>query len=416
MKVIHIATSDCGGAALGMISLHHALLEAGVESRILVAIKTSFEETIVQMQPNYDQFAFSKNIILRKFQKILRKRGYLLSEREKWDRKVSQVPVEKRSSCFTSPFSQYNILENSLVQESDIIHLHWVGDFIDYPSFFKNVNKPVVWTIRDENPGLGGFHYRKERELLYFAYKIVEDHYVSIKKDCLYQNKSLALINLSDYMMNFCQSVDYLSQKPSYKIYNVVDGKKFSIIDHHAARKALCVPEDAFVVSFVSVTLSDYRKNLDKVIDALKQLGNNWILLCVGQNGSFVCDDCRVCCYGPIADSRLMSIVYSASDVFVTPSLQESFGKTTIEALLCGTPVIASATGIAPEIINNANGIVLDEITDISILEALRFIQSNNYDRESIRDCVFDKFCPQRIAQEHIAVYNKVASACFEQK
>jgi glycosyltransferase involved in cell wall biosynthesis len=48
---------------------------------------------------------------------------------------------------------------------------------------------------------------------------------------------------------------------------------------------------------------------------------------------------------GRINHDRYLSLAYSAADVFVIPSVQESFGQTISESLACGTPVIGFATG-----------------------------------------------------------------------
>src|SRR5262249_45190426 len=48
---------------------------------------------------------------------------------------------------------------------------------------------------------------------------------------------------------------------------------------------------------------------------------------------------------GKVSDDRILSLAYSAADLFVIPSLQESFGQTVIESLACGTPVVGFASG-----------------------------------------------------------------------
>ena len=48
---------------------------------------------------------------------------------------------------------------------------------------------------------------------------------------------------------------------------------------------------------------------------------------------------------GTIKNDRLLSLVYSAADVYVIASLQESFGQTVSESMACGTPVVGFASG-----------------------------------------------------------------------
>src|ERR1019366_4880410 len=54
---------------------------------------------------------------------------------------------------------------------------------------------------------------------------------------------------------------------------------------------------------------------------------------------------------GRINHDRMLSIIYSAADVFVIPSLQESFGQTVTESLACGTPVVGFNTGGIPDMV-----------------------------------------------------------------
>jgi glycosyltransferase involved in cell wall biosynthesis len=60
---------------------------------------------------------------------------------------------------------------------------------------------------------------------------------------------------------------------------------------------------------------------------------------------------------GPVPDADLPAL-YSAAAVFAYPSLYEGFGLPPLEALACGTPVIASNTSSLPEVVGDAGLLV----------------------------------------------------------
>jgi hypothetical protein len=81
----------------------------------------------------------------------------------RWDSFQKKQMLKGKPSnyeVFSFPQTVYNITKHPLVQEADIIHLHWVANFLDYRSFFKQIQKPIVWTLHDLNPiSEKGFHY-----------------------------------------------------------------------------------------------------------------------------------------------------------------------------------------------------------------------------------------------------------------
>ena len=53
--------------------------------------------------------------------------------------------------------------------------------------------------------------------------------------------------------------------------------------------------------------------------------------------------------------------IYSASDIFINPTLEDNFPTTNIEALACGIPVITFNSGGDAEMLNEKCGIVCNE-------------------------------------------------------
>lgn len=67
---------------------------------------------------------------------------------------------------------------------------------------------------------------------------------------------------------------------------------------------------------------------------------------------------------------RDLSALYSGALVFLLPSLEEGFGLTALEAMACGTPVIASNAGALPETLGIA-GMLIDPRETLSWADAL---------------------------------------------
>jgi glycosyltransferase involved in cell wall biosynthesis len=75
----------------------------------------------------------------------------------------------------------------------------------------------------------------------------------------------------------------------------------------------------------------------------------------------------RVVFPGPIHDEHL-PMIYSGAELFVLPSLEEGFGLPALEAMACGTAVVASNRASLPEVVGTAA--VLCDPTDTESLTA----------------------------------------------
>lgn len=107
--------------------------------------------------------------------------------------------------------------------------------------------------------------------------------------------------------------------------------------------------------------------------------------------------------HGPINNEDLPNI-YQSNDVFILPSLSETWGLVVEEALNNGLPVIVSnKVGCAEEIVNENNGIVFSLDSDTGLLNAIDHIRDVSY-YNSLR-CYIASYNFNSIAENQVTCY-----------
>jgi glycosyltransferase involved in cell wall biosynthesis len=131
-----------------------------------------------------------------------------------------------------------------------------------------------------------------------------------------------------------------------------------------AVRQKYGLGERPFVLSVGTI---QPRKNYQRLIQALAKLNSPVALVIIGSKG-WKYEDIfnevarldlaeRVHFLGFVADADLAAL-YSAATLFVYPSLYEGFGLPVLEAMACGTPVVASNQSALPEVVGEAGLLV----------------------------------------------------------
>ncbi len=149
--------------------------------------------------------------------------------------------------------------------------------------------------------------------------------------------------------------------------------------ERRAARQALGLPADAYVVLTYSRLVPG--KGVEVAIDAVSRLDRDAVLVVAGPH----LDDGYLRTLTERGGQRtrflgfLGDVVQAlhAADVVLAPSLlPETFGRTTIEALATGRPVVATRVGGVPEVLTGQFVRLLVEPGDVAgtaaVLESLR--------------------------------------------
>jgi glycosyltransferase involved in cell wall biosynthesis len=111
---------------------------------------------------------------------------------------------------------------------------------------------------------------------------------------------------------------------------------------------------------------------------------------------------------GSVGPEKRNEVLGGAVALLHPISFAEPFGLSVVEAMACGTPVIAFNKGSMPEIIaHGKTGYLVSSVPEA--IEAVGKI--GDIDRQSCRILVENRFTKERMALEYIRVYEDILSA-----
>ncbi|MCC5931185.1 MAG: glycosyltransferase [Cyclobacteriaceae bacterium] len=375
MKVLHISTYDRGGAFQSAYRLHQGLLQLGIESRFLVLYKFTNKQ---------DCTAYLESIpISQRIFESLKTRFFNYYFSKKFGKKAFTFVAR----------SPYSLHKHELVISSDIINLHWVVKFLDIPTFFKSLNKPIFWTLHDLSPISDGFHY--EDDIAEINNKVFKyNHQVKLRH--LANCTNLTLICPSRWIMDKTESSTFCKEHKKFHLPYGLDFKLFKPQDTAKVRTQLGLSINSIVLLFIADNIQDKRKGLCYLMEALPLLKvKNIELISVGGGKVEFGDGIKHKHLGFVSDPEYLSKIYSVANIFVIPSIEDNLPNTMLESLACGTPVVGfKIGGIAETIINGENGYLAEEITLEALANSINLAIKNSakFERNKIRNKAQNEF------------------------
>jgi glycosyltransferase involved in cell wall biosynthesis len=116
-------------------------------------------------------------------------------------------------------------------------------------------------------------------------------------------------------------------------------------------------------------------------------------------------DGDRIRYHGPVGGDARIKALGAARAMLHLINFDEPFGLSVIEAMACGTPVIAINRGSMPELMEHGvNGFLVD-----SVDEAVAAIErAGELDRAAVRQTVVERFSVERMADRYVDLYERI--------
>ena len=325
----------------------------------------------------------------------------------------------------------WRVIEHPLFDQADIVHLHCInGGYFSFLLLPFVTSKPTVWTLHDPLAFTAGCLHTDfcDGWKNDWCGKCPQDagkvgsgtqrELVQLIKSSIYKVADFTAVCPSAWLKQQVEQ-SIMQEHDIRLIYNGVDIDTFKPGNKVELRSKLGLPIDKKIIMFAAHGgLNNPLKGGNFLYEALQNLHVRYpdlFLVTIGTVNNAIFGNVSV----PhldipyINNQQLLADYYGAADLCVSPTLTEVFGLTVCEAMSCGTPVVAFATGgIVEVVIHQENGYLAERgnIAELArgiayFLDDATFVQRAG---EAARMRVVQHFSTGRMADEYMTLYEEI--------
>lgn len=326
-----------------------------------------------------------------------------------------------------SPFATRKVIRLLKAYQPDVVHLQNIhGNFVNLKPLLKYLAKadiPTAVTLHDCWFFTGkcthyteqgcykwqtGCHNCPKLKADIPSFALDRTAQMWKEKNCLFQAiPRLGVIGVSDWITGEGKKAPCFSNaKQIRRIYNWIDTESFSPRESNIRQK-LGIAEDQFMILCIG---AGWARNTSRSRELLKLAGILDPAYTIVLAGSVdfadeLPDNIRYIGYVHSVDE--LAQLYSAADVYVHMSREDTFGKVIAEAMACGTPAVVYDSTACPELVREGCGYAVPAGDTQALKAAIDQIRQNGKETFSAqcRVSVEPRFLKTSIIDETIAFY-----------
>ncbi|NDW11792.1 glycosyltransferase [Bacteroides sp. 214] len=305
----------------------------------------------------------------------------------------------------------------------DIVHLHNIhGYYLNYKILFEYLSEreiPVVWTLHDCWAYTGHcahYTYAKcdrwqdvchhcPQKQVYPASMWADRSTKNFlnKRNSFTSVRNVTLVPVSKWLTHEVEK-SFLKDYPIRTIYNGIDTTLF-VPSPNVKRKYNL--ENKFLILGVS-SVWDNRKGLEDFKTLAAQLKADERIMLVGLTKKQI-KELPFNIIGIERTENLNQLVelYSSADLYISFSMEETFGMTIAESMACGTPALVYNSTACPEVVSEETGFVVEPHDMNAVREAINVLKNSTQDyKQQCRDRVLAHFDKGKQWENYIHLYN----------
>jgi glycosyltransferase involved in cell wall biosynthesis len=344
LKVLNISSGDLVGSRFNGFDWHDSFNSLNVDTKMLTCWNHHSDEEWVDL--------VTDKLAIPRFRALAR-----------LDYQASQMSGNENNKYWWSK----DIFEHPFYKECDVVHLQIIQDgTLDLRTIQKIFQeKPTVWTWHDPWPMTGHCVYPMDCSRFSSGCGECPDlkRAFTVGKDHTRENRSLKNSLFSQgYSLHVATKwfADYITENkttkyPTPKIIPFgLDLKRFRPGDKKKSRNRLGLDPNRFTIGIRAVR--EPQKNFNLFVSSLAKLSNpeNFQVVTIQEKGMLgdVAEEFDLFELDWTNSEDLISDFYNSLDLFIMPSLHETFGLMALESMSMGVPIVGVKNTAIDEIAN----------------------------------------------------------------